>query len=234
MRSRLLLPCALLVAALFALQGASAEKEEQANASKDPGAGRPEVEAAALAHQLAAYGEEHDSAEALVTAASILARNLPRAESKEKKSEGEGAMGGEKSGERITDAEQMLARARAMAPDDEAVEALATRVEQRLAAAKGAVGGPGIHCDRVLAGYTDTYTNQWTFRGGEPAEMIVEGDGDTDLDCWVYDENGNLISSDTDLTDLCVMAWQPRWTGPFSLKVENFGSVWNGYCILWN
>ena len=86
--------------------------------------------------------------------------------------------------------------------------------------------------DRVLAGYTDTWT--FTFRGGEYAYVIVSGDGDTDLDLYIYDENGNLIDSDTDDTDDCVCSFTPRWTGKFYIKIKNRGRVYNNYELLIN
>jgi hypothetical protein len=67
--------------------------------------------------------------------------------------------------------------------------------------------------------------------GGEVTRVIVRGDGDTDLDLYVYDENGNLIASDTDLTDQCMVAFRPYWTGPFTVKIVNRGGLSNRYSI---
>jgi hypothetical protein len=67
--------------------------------------------------------------------------------------------------------------------------------------------------------------------GGEVTRVIVRGDQDTDLDLYVYDENGNLIASDTDLSDQCMVAFRPYWTGPFTVKIVNRGSVYNNYRI---
>lgn len=86
--------------------------------------------------------------------------------------------------------------------------------------------------DRVLAGYTDTWT--YTFTGGKEAYVIVTGDGDTDLDLYIYDENNNLIDSDTDETDDCICSFTPRWTGKFYIKIKNRGRVYNNYVILIN
>ena len=68
----------------------------------------------------------------------------------------------------------------------------------------------------------------------EIAEILVSGDGDTDLDLYVYDENGNLITSDTDYTDDCYVRFCPKWTGPFRIKIVNRGGVYNNYIILTN
>ena len=96
----------------------------------------------------------------------------------------------------------------------------------------GAVGGPKRSTTRVKARTTDVYTI--SFRGGESARITVAGDGDTDLDLYVYDEFGNLIASDDDNTDYCVVSWTPRFTGPFTVRVVNRGSVYNEYRLTTN
>jgi hypothetical protein len=89
---------------------------------------------------------------------------------------------------------------------------------------------PVSHFDRVLAHSTDTY--QHVFAGGRLASVAVSGDGDTDLDLYVYDENGHLVASDTDLTDQCYVSWVPRWTGTFTIKIVNRGNVFNRYHVV--
>ena len=96
----------------------------------------------------------------------------------------------------------------------------------------GATNGAGRQNETVNANDTDTYVI--TFNGGEPAMVVVSGDGDTDLDLYVYDENGNLVASDTDYTDDCIVSWSPRWTGKFVIRVRNRGNVYNRYTIATN
>ena len=96
----------------------------------------------------------------------------------------------------------------------------------------GADGGSRFNRDRVLAHSSDTYTMR--FRAGEVARVAVTGDGDTDLDLYVYDEFGNLIGSDTDYTDQCIVTWAPRWTGVFTIQVVNRGNVYNVYRLQTN
>lgn len=96
----------------------------------------------------------------------------------------------------------------------------------------GAINGPKGAVHVVEARSTDSFNV--TFRGGEAATVIVVGDGDTDLDLRVYDENGNLVASDTDSTDRCVARWVPRWSGTFRITVQNLGSVYNRYEIQTN
>lgn len=100
------------------------------------------------------------------------------------------------------------------------------------AALAGRSGGPASTMDRVQAFDTDVYAMQ--FAGGRTARIVVDGDGDTDLDLFVYDEFGNLIDSDTDGTDYCVASWTPAWTGTFRIEIRNFGDVYNQYRIQTN
>jgi hypothetical protein len=91
------------------------------------------------------------------------------------------------------------------------------------------LGGAKQQTTSVVAGGTDTY--RLMLMGGEDTIIRVRGDGDTDLDLLVYDENGNLVASDVNLGDSCTVHMRPRWTGPFIIKVVNRGSVYNAYTI---
>jgi len=94
-----------------------------------------------------------------------------------------------------------------------------------------AVGGMIVVRDEVVRART---TDVWEFRfyGDEAAAVVVRGDGTTDLDLYVYDENGNLIASDTDASDYCIASWTPKWTGRFTIKIVNLGYVWNEYDMI--
>jgi hypothetical protein len=83
--------------------------------------------------------------------------------------------------------------------------------------------------DSVNAGETNVYT--MTFRGGEEAVIRVRGDLDTILVLEVRDENGKLIARDNDLIPPCVVRFTPKWTGPFTVRVINTGTVYNNYTI---
>lgn len=85
------------------------------------------------------------------------------------------------------------------------------------------------HRDRVEARKTDVYKK--TFASGVEVVIAVRGDGDTDLDLFVYDENGNLIEKDDDATDRCIVSFTPKWTGSFTIKIKNLGNVYNSYRI---
>ncbi len=91
------------------------------------------------------------------------------------------------------------------------------------------VGGATCRTTSVSAHTTDEFTAR--FYGGESAAVTVSGDYDTDLDLYLYDENGNLIAKDDDNTDQCVVRFRPNWTGPFTIRIVNRGSVYNHYTI---
>ncbi len=97
------------------------------------------------------------------------------------------------------------------------------------AAMASPVGSPKYDVYRVAAYSTDSF--YVTFRGYEDAAVVISGDGDTDLDLFVYDANGNLIGSDTDGSDDCVVRFMPFWTGTFRIEVRNLGCVYNQYEI---
>jgi len=93
-------------------------------------------------------------------------------------------------------------------------------------------GGYTTHRDRVYAYSTDTYTQ--VFRGGETARVGVKGDGDTELDLYIYDEYGNPVAEDEDGDRVCLVSWTPSRTSRFTIKVVNRGNVYNDYVIATN
>ncbi|MGH9371598.1 MAG: hypothetical protein ACRD15_08725 [Vicinamibacterales bacterium] len=59
--------------------------------------------------------------------------------------------------------------------------------------------------------------------------LEVEGDGDTDLDCWVFGRAGNLMGSDTDGTDYCIVTWYQSRGEQLEFRIANLGNVYNRY-----
>lgn len=70
-----------------------------------------------------------------------------------------------------------------------------------------------------------------TCRGGETTTIYVSGDGDTDLDLYVYDANGNLICKDDDGSDECLVRFVAYRTHTFTVRVRNRGRVYNCYTL---
>src|SRR5437763_741463 len=83
----------------------------------------------------------------------------------------------------------------------------------------GASGGPKEGVYTISGNSYQTFTV--TFRGGEEAQVALKGDGNADLDLYIYDEYGNLVASDDDDTATCYVSWTPRWTARFTIKVVN-------------
>jgi len=73
-----------------------------------------------------------------------------------------------------------------------------------------------------------------TFRGALKVENTKRGDGSTDLDLYIMDENGNLIPKDESAGDECYVLWKPYWTGTFYVTVLNRNTVWNQYALVTN
>jgi hypothetical protein len=61
--------------------------------------------------------------------------------------------------------------------------------------------------------------------------VYVSGDGDTNLDLYIYGQSGNHVAYDDDLTDKCLCPWVPNWTGVFRIAVKNRGGTSNLYTI---
>lgn len=193
-----------------------------------------------LAAQLAKYGYQNNSASALIEAASILSEIETQPFVSEKITEnnplkGEDITPQQKAGEprgAYTPA-SLLADARTLAKGDPALLSMIARVSQmQPAPSRGAVGGPRYGYYRLNAGcYTDFVCK---FKKGVAATVVASGDGDTDLDLYVYDENGNLIATDDDYSDDCIVSWYPRWTGNYVIRIINRGYVWNAFEIATN
>jgi hypothetical protein len=122
----------------------------------------------------------------------------------------------------------MLSRKRAIS----ALAAAAFLASNLSIAHAGTVGGSTRTVEQVKANITDVYN--LSFIAGQEAIVDVKGDGDTDLDLYIYDSSGNLITKDEDYTDHCVARWTPKWTGKFTIKVKNRGGVPNDYVMTTN
>ena len=66
---------------------------------------------------------------------------------------------------------------------------------------------------------------------GESVEVTVEGDTTTDLDVYVYDPFGNLVAKDDDSIDYCLVDFWAQYSGAYTIKVVNRGSIYNDYDI---
>ena len=96
----------------------------------------------------------------------------------------------------------------------------------------GTVGEQKYSLDMINAYSTDTYKIR--FKENQKAIVHVNGVGLTDIDLYIYDSNDNLITSDTSDSDNCECTWIPKWTGIFTIRIKNRGSMYNLYYMQTN
>lgn len=191
------------------------------------------VSALRLASELVKYGYAQQSALPLIDAMQIIIDNPTQPLGSEKEGEKATIDVSGKNGNITLNFNEILASAKQFAEGDDQLLALIDQVEtDAQAPSRGAVNGPKYTVDVVAPGSTDNFSV--SFVKGYLAEVGLSGDGDTDLDLYVYDSNGNLIASDTDYTDDCYVNWVPAWTGRYTIKVVNRGRVANRYVLVTN
>ena len=127
-------------------------------------------------------------------------------------------------------AESLFAEARTLARGD---RDLLRRIDQaERTQARGLIGGGQTFVRDINA---DSHIN-WrvTARGGEIWRVGAMGDGDTDVDIQVIDENGNVVCQDTGTSSTALCTLTPRWTGQFTVRIINWGRVWTRTVIASN
>lgn len=215
----------------------SCNKQDAQSEQKDEMAGvaSQEVSALRVAMDLAKFGYETESPSALIEAANILASTPTQALEATVEQGAENANETEKVTKVQFEPKALVAAALELTENEHLI-AMADNVTAKINAqaegTRGALGGPR-YANSSVSAHSYTYYNQ-KFWADELAEILVSGDGDTDLDLYVYDENGNLIVSDTDYTDDCYVRFYPRWTGTFRIKIVNRGGVYNKYVLVTN
>ena len=193
----------------------------------------PAVSALRLASDLVKYGYAQQSALPLVDALQIIAENPTQPMNAERQGTEVAENGEGKNGKVTLDFATIAASAKEFADGDETILKLIAQVEaDSQSNHRGAVNGPREACYAVAANGVDTY--ELSFVKGYLAEIGVAGDGDTDLDLYVYDSNGNPIAADTSYSGDCYVNWVPAWTGRYIIKVVNRGPIYNRYVIVTN
>lgn len=215
---------------LFATAMTCFAQEEKKATDRPPS---PEMMAIQTAIGLAKYGYANYSATALAEAAKILSETKTQDLDVTKTSEG-GQESAPKSTLMSFEPNQLIADAKKYAGKDKTILAYISQIEKNIkgSTTRGAVGGPKRGASTVNAYSTDSYVCK--FWSNELAEVAVIGDGDCDLDLYIYDEYGHLVASDTDYTDQCICRWVPSWTGAFTIKIVNRGRVYSNYIIATN
>lgn len=205
-----------------------AQEQEQVSAKADSKATSETVDMLSMANQLVKYGYQTKTALPLIQAVQIYKKLNVKEEAREKTTEG-----GTTASESLTknqvvsfDEAKILSDATKFAAGNKNLLSL---IDDAKKATRSPVQGTIVHHDCVNSGSTDVY--RLTCRGGESTTIYVEGDGDTDLDLYVYDTNGNLIAYDNDGTDRCLVSFVVYRTQTFVVRIKNRGRVYNCYTV---
>ena len=193
-----------------------------------------DVEGLHIACNLAKYGYKTGSPSALIEAADIFAFLDPWDFDAAAEKGPDNANETEKVENVQFHPEQLIADARELT-DDPHLLAIADKVLAELNSEIlpcGARSGANYAYGRVSARSYVCY--DLTCYASRIAEVSVVGDGDTDLDLYIYDEDDHLIASATDYTDDCFVRLYPRRTALYRVKIVNRGGVYNNYVIAVN
>ena len=187
-----------------------------------------------LANQILRYGYENKSTLALLDALQIFSENPTQTLMVTKQGDAVDEANRDGKKNKVSfDYDSVLADAKVFADGDPNLLSLIDNIDaEAKGAQRGAVNGPTKHHDSVNGNSTDVYNIN--FVANQLAEILVSGDGDTDLDLYVYDSNGNLSQRETDYSDDCYVRWVPAWTGRFTIKIINRGPLYNRYVLLTN
>jgi hypothetical protein len=218
----------LLVMTIFGTSLFAQETEKEARVKNPSDA----MVAVSLAVDLATYGYTTKSALSLIESARILIANPVQALTVAKSEPSKGSDGSKTDKFPSFTADQLLKDAKTYANGDKTILELIAKMELQASKNRGRVYGPAYAERRVYG--NSSYTDFILFKGQEFAEVALIGDGDTDLDLYVYDENGNFIGSDTDYSDRCYVSFTPKWQGSFKIVVKNRGNIYNDYVLVSN
>jgi hypothetical protein len=198
------------------------------------------LQTAELAYQLVEYARKNESAETMLAAVQMLKRvslNPSAMDTGEDTVLPEEQTAKKKGIPPSTDTEPLINEALVWARESgqpELVAMLEAEAQRKplSIATLGPIQDSIFLQDQVVKAMDgDIYTTN--FRGGEGAAVLVIGDGDTDLDLFVYDANNRLVVSDISASGHCYVAWLPRLTATYHVVVSNIlGSVYNKYQIM--
>lgn len=232
-RKTLLASAAFMIVATANLPMAYAQDQSGTNVAETGDKVDTGQSALATAYDLFAYGKKNKDALAVIAAAKIIA-TTPTSESKatvEEKTEagadttqeGDGADG-------PGTLDDMLAVATKLSAGNDTYLELIEDVKGDKP--RGRLRGPGRLVRGLLAGRTHIIKDR--FSGGRLAQVTLIGDGDTNLDMVILDQNGNVICKDKSYSDKLRCRWYPKWTGTFTIGIRNQGRIRNTYVLLTN
>lgn len=231
LHKKTLVAAVVLAIASGSVMAGTAAKGKNTGATAKEADGNDNRAVAQLAIQLAQYGDRNKDALALIAAAKMQVQVGMRAKVVEKEAaKGEDAKADTSKPALDPSTKGLLERAKQYAGDRKDLIALADDVAA--AGSRGRIEGPFVGETVVRARSRDKIPV--TFAARELARVAISGDGDSDLDLSVTDENGNEVCSSTRSGDDEYCDFTPRWTGQFYVRVTNYGQVANRYQILFN
>ncbi len=188
----------------------------------------PAIEQAVLAEQLTSHALAQPDVLTLVMAARLSTRSAgtPVAR-KPLASATNPAPPPAKPGPHPRSAAALLARARALAQGR--ADLLALIEDAAVERARGIEDGPKT--SNGMAGARATVMYRERFKASERATVMISGDGDSNLDLYVYDERGARVCAAERLDDVEVCRWQPQGAGQYTIHVVNRGAVENSYVM---
>lgn len=124
----------------------------------------------------------------------------------------------------------MFAEARKLAGEDETLVGLIEGAEAEVAF--GPLGVARVSPSTLASRGVDLW--EIPLFGASYAELAVLGDGRSNLDVTVTDQNGNTVCLDVGATDRVFCDFTPAWNGYFTVRVENVGDGDNSYHLLMN
>lgn len=128
---------------------------------------------------------------------------------------------------------ELTALAQQFAGENENLLAVVDMANMPSAARGDVQGAAGYYSGRVLANGESEF--DITFEGGEPAMVMIVGDGDTDLDMFITDRYGNEICSGLSYSDRETCGWVVEGGDTeYTVRVTNLGDVWNAVKIYTN
>ena len=125
----------------------------------------------------------------------------------------------------------MLDTARQIAAGDDALLGVIDDVAAD--ASKGVATGQVYSISQIGDGGTDTY-DKLPFAGGDYAEVYVESRDGSDLNLYIFDAEGRLVCSDTDVSSISYCGWRPADSGDFTIEVQNKGVGAAAYALMTN
>lgn len=230
----LLLASTALLAFAPSVHAEEAAKAETVNLNPAGKSARGGAAMLSMAQTLYAIGVANGDALTVLTAAKLAATVDVKAGAEVKKETKGDAAAAEEGAAGPATSETMLATARELAGEDDLLISLIEDVEA--AGSRGRVGGAVEWSSSLPPGQSDVW--ELSFFGDSPAEVAILGDGDSNLDLLVTDENGNTICNDVSTSDNVYCEFTPSWNGFFYVTVLNPtpqpGAAKNSYYLMTN